>query len=470
MFKYNFIYEIKQLLRSRWLQVFSVLLLILFGFAIYNGVQRQEKRQADLTAAKAEMNREYTSLYNKLDSLEQGYEVSPSWVNRPLPVGNFYPRVAAIPSGSLTFSATGQSDIFSNFKQPTFTYGDLIEEFTEMTSPVQLLFGSFDLAFVIVYLLPLLIIAFSYNVLSAERENGTLRLLGSQSISLRGWLFQKLLIRFFWLAILVLVSITLVLLFLASSAFSDIGILLSLYGLILGYMLFWFALAFLINLWVGTSAKNAVSLLGFWIFFVLLVPSILNQLGTTLYPMPSRTLLINEVRALQADVTKRQDEILDNYLRDHPELALNDSTQTRTFYHKYVASQKVLRDELQPTVNKYNAQLQKQQEWVGRFKWLSPAVITQESLNQMAGTATQDYENFRRQVADFSKEWRNHFMPFVYNNDEFTKADIENLPNFNYEPLPRTSIAPLIIFLIAFGVFAIGFLVTKKRESHLITS
>ena len=60
-----------------------------------------------------------------------------------------------MPAKSTAFIATGQSDLFSHYVEPTVTGDDLSLSYTEMTSPVQLLFGSFDLAFVIIYLLSL---------------------------------------------------------------------------------------------------------------------------------------------------------------------------------------------------------------------------------------------------------------------------------------------------------------------------
>ena len=79
-------------------------------------------------------------------------------------------------------------------------------------------------------------------------------------------------------------------------------------------------------------------LFGLWISFVLLVPSILNQLGTTLYLMPSRTLMIHEMRDKKLKVTEKQDEILDNYLRGHPEYAISNDKASSGFYHRYIAS------------------------------------------------------------------------------------------------------------------------------------
>ena len=55
--------------------------------------------------------------------------------------------------------------------------------------------GRFDLAFVTVYLLPLLVLALSFNVLSEEREQGTLALTLSQPVSARDVVGAKLAFR-----------------------------------------------------------------------------------------------------------------------------------------------------------------------------------------------------------------------------------------------------------------------------------
>ena len=63
-----------------------------------------------------------------------------------------------------------------------------------------------------------------------------------------------------------------------------------------------------------------------------------------------------------------------------------------------MASQKLLREELSPLVASYEAQLDKQQDLVNSAKWLSPALLVQESLNKMAGVSTDDYKEFRMKV------------------------------------------------------------------------
>ena len=474
MLSYNFKYELKLLVRSRWIQLLSAMLLLLFGFAIYNGLQKVEKRKKDIAAAHIEVKENDAMMLTLLDSIERGLEVSASrWTipTNPMAVGNYHPRVAAMKPTPFAFISTGQADLFTHYVKPTLYGDDFALNFTEMTSPVQLLFGSFDLAFVIIYLLPLLIIAFSYNILSAEKESGSLRLLAAQPIGIQTWVLQKLGLRFFWMLLLVIGALIVLFLSFGVNPIVQMTSFLNLLGLIIAYMVFWFALAFLINLWVGSSAKNAVALLGLWVVFVLLVPSVLNQLSTTLYPVPSRTLMINEMRSLKEEVSKKQDEVLDNFLRDHPEYALNDTTQRRNFYHRYMASKELIQKELSPMVNDYEEQLKKQQAWIGRLKWISPAIIVQESMNQLAGNSTRDYESFRNQVVVFAGTWREHFMPFLYNNRNFTQNDYPYLPTFQFEHGTK-DIAGLVPVILALSIalFALGFLVSSSYLKRSVLS
>ena len=56
---------------------------------------------------------------------------------------------------------------------------------TDIQNPAALALGNFDLAFLLVLLYPLLVIAFTHNVLSAEQESGTWALVAAVSASRR---------------------------------------------------------------------------------------------------------------------------------------------------------------------------------------------------------------------------------------------------------------------------------------------
>lgn len=472
MLTYNYKYESKLLIRSKWLPVLSILLLLLFGFAIQNGIDKVTKRTDDIHKAQKIVQKNDQQMLGQLDSLAQGLKVNaPYWrlPSSPMVVGNRYPRIAALEALPMSFVATGQSDLYTHYVQPTVTGEDFTLNYTEMTSPIQLLFGSFDLSFVIIYLLPLLIIAFSYNLLSEEKENGSLKLLASQPIKIQHWLLHKLSLRFLWTAMLVVGALTTVLLLTGFDIITYGKTFGTLLLIILTYMLFWFTIAFLVNLRGRSSARNAVTMLGLWVAFVLLIPSVLNQLGSSLHPTPPRTAMINEMRSKKAEVAKKQDEILDNYLRDHPEYALNDSTQQRGFYHRYMATQKLVQEEMQPIVDSYEVQLQKQQTLIGQFKWISPAITVQETLNTLAGTSSKDYEHYRKQVTAFAQTWREYFIPFLYNNQKITVNDYPNLPKFQLERKPFSAVTTIIfLLLLSISLLGIGFAISKRIENRLL--
>ncbi|WP_430408860.1 DUF3526 domain-containing protein [Kordia sp.] len=475
MLYYNFKYEWLLLIRNRWIQLLTILLLLLFGFAVYNGIQKVDARKQNITTAISEFKAKETETLKVLDSIAKGFKVNKSrWLipSRPIVIGNLLPRVVNMPAKPTAFIATGQSDLFAHYVKPTVAGDDLSMNYTEMTSPIQLLFGSFDLAFVIIYLLPLLIIAFSFNVLASERESGTLKLLASQPILIRTWVLQKLALRFFWL--LVCISITLVVVFIIFSfnLMENWTAFATLLAYIIVYTLFWFVLAFATNIWIHSSAKNAIALIGFWVFFVLLSPSILNQMSNSVYPMPSRTLMLNQMRTLKAEATKKQDEILDNYLRDHPEYAINDSTQTRNFYHRYMATQNLVKEELRPVVEKFETQIDNQQQWAHTFSWLSPALTIQNALNNLAGTSEKDYQAFRYQSLEFAQEWRDFFIPYLFKNEKFKKSDYKNLPSFEYKYMQNTSNLRILgLLALSFVIVLLVFVLKRiKQQIHSTTS
>ncbi|HHZ62426.1 MAG TPA: hypothetical protein EYN53_07250, partial [Dehalococcoidia bacterium] len=140
----------------------------------------------------------------------------------------------------------------------------------------------FDLAFVIIWLYPLFLLAFLYDLMAGDRESGTLRLALSQGISPAGWLCRRALARS-----LPVLGLALVATLLAGSAGYELRLAVAL-AVVLIYGLFWATLAVAINA-VSTSAASAASTLGAaWVALVLVAPTLINLAAESLYPTPSR--------------------------------------------------------------------------------------------------------------------------------------------------------------------------------------
>ncbi len=377
--------------------------------------------------------------------------------------------MAAVRIEDISLIATGQSDMYADLVKPTLSGEDFTLNFTEMTSPVQLMFGSFDLSFVLIYLLPLIVIAFSFDLLSGERERGTLRLLAAQPLEVFNWLMQKTALRFGLLASITAVSLLSALAVSGVSLTQNAAAVSQFLLLSLAYLLFWFGLAWLVNLAGKSSAQNAVSLLALWVGIVLLIPSVLSQLASSLHPAPSRTRMIHEMRSLKAEAEKEQDQILAEYLRNHPELAVENAADPATAYgwwQRYFAAQDLIKQKLEPLFSQYDRQLALQQAQADRFRFASPAILMQEGLSELAKTSTRHYQGYREQVIAFAAEWRAFFIPMIFKNQDFTQEHLAALPAFGYEKAMgggQFLINLWSLMLYAFALPVVGIFLYRRR-------
>ena len=233
--------------------------------------------------------------------------------------------------------------------------------------------------------------------------------------------------------------------------YSENGSLAGLILIITGYILFWFVLSLIVNIKVNDSSKNAFVLIGGWLLIVMILPATINQIGNTLYPTPSRLKMVNQIRLIKRQNEEKQDEIMSDYLRDHPELAEGTDEEEFGFWHNYFAAEKVMEEKTAPLLEKYDKQLQRQQDLIRTFKYVSPAILMQQSLNNIAGTSEKHYNSYKKQVFEFSNTWRGYLIPMLFKGQKFTTEDYKKLPRFVYENQVPTNVwfNTLIILLIS---------------------
>ncbi|MEM1214903.1 MAG: DUF3526 domain-containing protein [Bacteroidota bacterium] len=473
----NLRHELITLRRSRWALLVIVLFFGLSFFALDNGAAIVAERQSAIDREVQRMDSLETARMTTIVAIEEGREAPPedSWRDpRDLwDMAYNTPRVIAMQPQSLALIATGQSDLFPHVVKPKVYKEDYRLEFSELANPVQLLFGTFDLAFVCIYLLPLLVLALSYNLLSAAKESGILPLIAAQPISLAGWLLQKLLIRFLLLSLVVMVTILVGLSWQGVNLSDNLAPVSVLIGGLLTYMAFWFGIAFAVNVWGQPSGTNAIILVALWLGIVLFLPAVITQTTTALNPVPSRVNIIHEYREAYTDALRNADEIMDNYLRDHPELAPKDEPETNRygFMQRTFASAGVINQAIDPVLNEYQAALDQQRTWVDRLTILSPALLLQKMFNQTAGTTAAHYADFRRQIVEFTETWKSYLKPRMFANEMLQATDFAAFPRYTYstEQVPNDQ-GRLLLTLDFFVLLAvgIGFWVYWQRKGNWV--
>ena len=199
------------------------------------------------------------------------------------------------------------------------------------------------------------------------------------------------------------------------------------------YGAFWFALAVVVNAFGKSSATNAVTLAGLWLLFVLLVPSLVNVAITTLAPMPSRVEMIQATRRASTEATTKGSQLLAKYFEDHPELIpASGQPDMNDFYTKSIAVQSETERLVQPVLAQFDQQLAKQQTLINTLRFLSPAIVTQAALNDIAGTSHLRYQHFLALVDRFHITWQQYFNPLILRQVNLTANEFDEIPKFNF--------------------------------------
>ncbi|MBO6761869.1 MAG: ABC transporter permease subunit, partial [Roseivirga sp.] len=246
MVSQNIRHEVRLLSRNYWFVSLSLVLVLLCLYAGYNGLRHFERRQADQQQAIAAQQEKEDLIQEVALNLSKGEEHPSAFRLSPMNVAIYTGQLATMPATEISKLAIGQSDLYTHQIKISSSEDLATLSFNELNNPVQLLFGNFDLAFVLTYLVPLVIIAFTYNLRTQELESGRLRLLASNPINTNLWLLQRFIIRYCSLAIILTFILTLTAV-MVGMAFSLS--LVTFFLLTYAYLAFWFAVSYLVNIY-----------------------------------------------------------------------------------------------------------------------------------------------------------------------------------------------------------------------------
>ncbi|MCM5680651.1 DUF3526 domain-containing protein [Schlegelella sp. S2-27] len=437
-----FVHEAKVLWADRSLWLVCGLVALLVAYSLFNGIadiRGRERTVADLQSRQAAREQKNIELLQRVLS---GQERPDPFSNPADPAsvgGGMGARYTVMPYLPLAPMAIGQSDMNPNYYKVSYRSKATFMYDGELESPWHLLSGTFDLAFVVVVLLPLAVFALSWNLLSAEREQGILKLLLSQPLSLTTLLAGKVALR----AVALLGTVALVvLLVLGASRAAPAGAgawgqLAASIVVITFYAGFWFALAAAVNALGRSSAFNALVLVTGWVLLVLVAPVVMNLAVSLASPAPSRVELSTRTRLITIDALNRYNDLLSADYRyvEAPESLLPKNGRFEVA-HRRRAHYLMGRDtdrEIEALLARFDEQLNRQQDLVERWSWWSPAVVTYEALGNLAGTGSKRYLHFKQQVESYHAQWRAFFEPKVLDGLAMTESDFSQLPRFQWQ-------------------------------------
>lgn len=436
-----FRHELTVLTRDRTLPIVAAILALMVLCGLFVGMTQAQQRSAMIAeVAEHSQNRQLAN-ETTLQSVLAGEKALVPFGNPANPAalaGNLAGRHTTLPNLPLAALAIGQSDMVPNYYRISYHSKVQFMYDTEIENPWNLLSGHFDLSFVITFVLPLLVIGLSFNMLSAEREQGTLRMLFAQPMALTTLIAAKVSARYLvFLAVMLPLPPLVLLALFPETRTADSLLFMALWALVVAsYTLFWFALAALVNAFGRTSASNALIMISGWTVLVLILPIVMNLVVGAISPAPSRTELASRTRVVTADALREYEDMYSTdyrYASDPETLTVKDGrievpARMRAFF---LAKQRV-DAQVEPLLNEFDHQLLQQQQLVDTIGFLSPAILVNEALNLVAGNDSRRFLAFKTQTEAFHNGWRAFFAPKIATDRATTLAEMAALPAWQW--------------------------------------
>ena len=86
-----------------------------------------------------------------------------------------------------------------------------------------------------------------------------------------------------------------------------------------------------------------------------------------------------------------------------------------------------------PVHHEWQEKMRARTELVSYLRFLSPAIVVQLALEDVAGSGTVRHQRFDEQVDDFYDRFRAFFFKKVEGGSRHVKADIDGIPSLRFE-------------------------------------
>jgi len=433
----------KNFIRSKGTKTGLIFLLCIGFISLLIGKQFQEKQQNNIQEA-AVYQKEHIARNAAFHKDEIGlllYYIKFSLVNKTLAINSL---------------AIGQRDVNPSIQSVTIRGLEAQKYDAELNNPNNLLSGNIDFSFVLIYLFPLLIIAFSYNIISEEKESGTWKIVATQSRNTFIYILKLFYIRI--ISLLVLLS---VLLF-ASVLFLNIPLDQSFFiffGLAILYILFWFAVCFFIVSLQKHSNFNAVILLTIWLFLIIILPAAINTYIVNKYKVPEAlevTLKQRNAYHEKWDMDKK--ETMEKFYQHYPQFRKYKLDEKAEFtWLWYYAMQQMGDDESAVQSRELESKLEQRNQASQTIAMFIPTLHTQIQLNETAKSDLGNQLLFLKETKLFHEKMRLYFYPKIFEEAAVTQ---ENWGKFKVETFTdstETGFLKAFLPLLLFNLLLIGF-------------
>ncbi|GAA3953254.1 hypothetical protein GCM10022246_04290 [Pedobacter ginsengiterrae] len=304
---------------------------------------------------------------------------------------------------------------------------------TDINNPVTLLLGNMDLSFVFIFLFPLVIIAFNYNLLSAQKEGGVWSLLRSQSDKSLGIIWKKMLVRIaviFSVAFLLIISAIIYL-----GLPIDFTLAITCIVIIL-YLTFWFGVSFLFISFNKSSNFNASGLVAVWVMLCIVIPASVNLFLTQKFPVPEALQnVINQREGYHEKWDKAKEVTMKPFFEHYPQLKKYPFPEEKAFsWYWYYAMQQMGDDQAFESRKAVERKLQSRQDFTRIIALFFPSIQTQIAMNELASSDLNAHLNFQNSVRKYHELIRLNFYPSIFQEKLVRSTNLLDYKLQKYNP------------------------------------
>ena len=394
------LFESKHFVRSKSKVVSYLLFVCTCVYAIQNGFELYHKQSETILEIRQDQSAEIQKVNTWFAEGKNGPE-DRSWVDihEPYWALRYAPTYVIKSPSSLLPLGLGQSEQFGYYKEITFwssTYdNDMVEE---IANPERLGNGTLDFAFLILYLLPLLLIVLTYDIGGLEKDEHFENLVKIQYGSWNRWIAIRMIFYVGLLLMTVLLLMSGVVYLNTSGAFPNEFI--GLVCLVSGYVLFFAVLYFSILRLGNGSSANAFNMIGIWIMLCLLIPGAVHQYISLKVPVGYMTDFLDANRQETYAVYSLPSETVSEQLVSmYPSLQSKINSEEEKNGQYLRKSLSALTNELNKSaVTQIESRNARKNELLQATYWFNPVMFAQNQWNSYTSSDYAAYLVYRLKV------------------------------------------------------------------------
>ena len=395
---------------------------------------------------------------------------TPPWAGSAMDVA----FCAILPPSPLADFAVGQADLLPSMGRLSLWEPDvrLFAKY-ELDSPVALARGTFDLSQAILIVLPLLLIALCFDVLSADRDRGRLGVVLAQAGRIRSLVWGRLAVRISaaWLLTAMVGGA------LTAWAWEPFSLqertvwFAAWLSVVSVYVLFWAALLAALIASNRRGDATTLRMVLAWAVVALLIPSAVNAGAAAVYPAPSRLEYLARARTAENRALRAVADDEKRLLLEHPD-AVDASAHDVPRYIRtaFEVTQRV-DQATSPIRIAFERTTQQRNDLLAAFALLSPAIAVHRTTNALGGASTARHRRFQSEAQRFKADFGAVQGDGLKLGKRLSSNEIAALPRFSMAKPSLVEIMTRHVGPLAFiALVSLGWLAWSDRRLTAITS